>query len=557
MSLQAKFTLLLASLAAAVLLALGTAWWALGVTYREVREPVRTSSRALAVLVKLEQVVDELRGLADPGDAFSTSPRTTAAGSVDSPPPTALSREAYLARRRLIDARFDELVAETSWSEYAGRSPIRNLRVKFDTLRQTADAHFDGPPAPAGDASPPLSLISNQLFDIHELLKRIEGRIVTDIRDLTDSSADLRTRLIIVLALALLLVLLTGALATALVRRWVVHPVGLLRAAAARIAAGDFEHRVPIAPNAPADEMTALSAEVNHMAGMVKQLQSERIEQERLAAVGEMVRRLAHNLRNPLAGIRGLAELTRSDVSNLGEPAADVRENQTRIITTVDRFESWLADLLRVTRPSVVEPTPHDVGPWLTGLVAAHRPFAQSLAVQLFLDLDSGPERATFDPRHLEHAVSAILSNAIQAAKQNESARNRAAVRVTSQVRKPADSPQVWELRIADSGAGVPQNLRGSVFKPYFTTKQDGNGIGLAIALQAVRGHGGDIRIEDTPGGLEAFGTPDSGAQPHHATGAVFVIRLPLAISEAGEDQSLANIGQQGASLGSDSGHRR
>src|SRR5262249_25264293 len=157
----------------------------------------------------------------------------------------------------------------------------------------------------------------------------------------------------VVLLLASLWVALVGALGFSLLHRWVLQPVARLRTAAARIGDGDFAHRVLVRPGGPGrDELAQLSTEVNHMAGLVRAMQDERVERDRLAAAGEMVRRLTHNLRNPLAGIRGLAEITRGDLP----PAADeLRENQERIIATIDRFEHWLSELLSATSPLTVQ----------------------------------------------------------------------------------------------------------------------------------------------------------------------------------------------------------
>ncbi|MFN7021940.1 MAG: sensor histidine kinase [Phycisphaerales bacterium] len=559
MSLQTKFVLLLASLSAAVLLALGTARWALGVTYREVREPVRTLSKALTDLVELEKAVDELRALAHPTEAFGGAPAgdpSPDSSTENSTSPPSLTQDSYRRLAGRINNGIDGLVSERGWSEFAGRSAVRNLRAKLDLVHATAESYLATGVGEASGRS--LSLLNNQLFDAHELLKRIEARIVSDLHDLTESSADLRSRLLLAISLSLLLVVLMVALAAALVRRWVTRPLGLLRAAAARIASGDFEHRIPIAPDSPQDEMTMLSSEVNHMAAMVKQLQAERVEQERLAAIGELVRRLAHNLRNPLSGIRGLAELTLSDVSDLGPAAADVRENQTRIISAVDRFEVWLSDLLRVTKPTQITPTDQEVEPWLRGLIDAHLPQAQSLGVTITLETEHGPPHARFDPRQLEHALSAMLSNAIEAAKQNQTESNHPAVLLHSRTTRVSNAQPSWELIIADTGVGIPQHLRNQVFRPYFTTKADGNGIGLAAALQTIRGHGGQVQILDSQVG--DWTPPDTllgGAGPRFS-GAVFVIRLPLAILDMAEDrQQLAITGHQGAPVGSNLGDRR
>jgi signal transduction histidine kinase len=173
----------------------------------------------------------------------------------------------------------------------------------------------------------------------HDLIQRIQSRVIAEQDKVVEFGDTIRGRLVLVLAFALSAAVLVGVLALTLVRRWVLIPVAALRAAAQRIAGGDFDHRTPVTGH---DELAQLSSEVNHMAGMVRMMLDERVERERLAAVGEMVRRLAHNLRNPLSGIRGLAELSREETA----PGTHVHENQNRIILSVDRFEKWLADLL-------------------------------------------------------------------------------------------------------------------------------------------------------------------------------------------------------------------
>lgn len=520
MSIQAKFAVLIAGLAAAVLVALGVSKWALDVVYQEVREPVRSASNVLKLLVDVEQRVDDMRGMLDSGASFRAIP-----GSPEDPQHKHLDVSTFSIHVSSVQNLMRQ-VSREEWTAFAGRSASENLSRKIAAFAEESQSQL------ANLESLQRGVLSNQLFQIHEILKKMERRVVEDMQQLAGTGADLRFRLGIVLGLALALVALTAALSLLLVRRWVARPVVNLRLATARIAAGDFDHRIPMPVTAGRDELTALSAEVNHMAAMVKRLQSERVEQERLAAIGEMVRRLAHNLRNPLSGIRGLAELTRSEAAGLGPLGEEVRETQNRIIGAVDRFERWLADLLNVTRPAQIQVEPSDIGPWLAGLVEAHRPLAQTRGVDLQLDQSDGPTSANVDARHLEHAVSAILSNAIDAAAAaHRTGEGIARVQLKSSViecepGESGESGQVWELRISDNGSGVAPDLRESIFKPYFTTKKDGNGIGLAVAQQVIRAHNGRIHVEDAGLGLDPGFSPGSTADG--GPGAAFIIRLPL-----------------------------
>lgn len=539
MSLQTKFVLLLTALGAAVLVAFGAAWWTLQVSYRELRGPVESSVRVLDQLLGMEKPIEALRGYVGPDDAptlpsEATDPAHTSAAQLNA----ARFREQIVA----INALLALIRADDVWTGFVGKSATVNLTQKVAVLNGLGVALL-GPEA-ADPAQPPTghdrlasrALLSTHLNQIHELLKRMEHRVVDDISNLAKAGATLRVRLFAVLGLSLALVSLNAVLATLLVRRWILRPVAYLRTAAARIASGDFEHRIPLPSTSRGDEITSLSTEVNHMAGMVKQLQTERVEQARLAGVGEMLRRLAHNLQEPLSGIRGLAETARTEVRDLGPAAALVRESQDRIIRSVDRFLAWLSDLLTVTKPTEIHARPTDAAVWLAGLVEAHTPLAQTRGVILSLDQQHDAEAFVFDPRHMEHAVSAILSNAIEATTRRAPSSGPGSVRVVSRIAQIGQPGKVWELCIEDNGPGVPPHLRDSIFRPYFTTKAHGSGIGLAVAHQVVLAHGGQILVENTDPGSNQDRTSLG------TSGARFRIRLPLDRRPA-EDMSVASIG--------------
>jgi signal transduction histidine kinase len=264
------------------------------------------------------------------------------------------------------------------------------------------------------------------------------------------------------------------------------------------------------------------------MAAVVKAMQDEAVQRERLAAVGEVVRRIAHNLRSPLAGIRGLAELSRKELDSPAvapELRADLGENQQRIIGAVDRFELWLRDLLDATRPLEIVHQTIDPRDWLGRVIEAYRPKAQANCIDLALDTSAAPPLVAFDPRHFEHAVGALISNALDSVAAAPPAGQTAAVRVVCRALPAAASEngQLWELRVQDNGPGVPPDLRERIFTPYFTTKREGTGIGLALAQQVVRAHGGGLSLLDSPNGALRDG--ESASQ---ARGAVFSARMPI-----------------------------
>ena len=550
MSLRTKFAFLLGLLGLAVVVSLAAAWWSVETVQREVRYPIRSMAGALNSLAHCKHSIQDILSSLNPGFP-GTADEQRQTGRFSAPDAETMAQN--LSRIASAQQAADELGAEEFALTRAGKTSLPNLVAR---LREIAIG-LDSPafaPTPEQRAQ-----TVERMRELRELIERMETRIIGDTQSVLAYGGELRRRLLVILSVCFAIAGLAIALGLSLVRRWVLRPVHELRIATARFAEGDLTYRVPIPVSSlKRDELARLSAEVNQMAGTVKAVQDERVDRERLAAVGEMVRRLAHNLRNPLGGIRGLAEISRNEILSPGLNTEDIRDHQNRIIATVDRFERWLTDLLSVTRPTEVRPEWAQVRSWLSGLVEAHRAAAQTRGVALSLEMDRGPERAMFDPRHFEHAISAILSNAIDASLQRPAEGTSCvapSVRIES-VRVGSDRSggkdgQFWEIRITDTGPGVPPDLRGKIFTPYFTTKRDGNGIGLAVALQVIKAHQGQI---------EVISPASQGADPTDGSvGACFVIRVPLAPDPPGAQgfTDVARIGQTGAAGGQDSRHRR
>lgn len=507
MSLRRKFLLLLGLLSVTVLVNTAVALWAVRVLERELTWPLASIEQVLRGFVTIKRELQTQHDLLqrEPGDEVV---RVTLRQSAEQ-----------------IIGELDRLESSDSYLTRSGISTSRTLRTRVESALQEVDRWL------AGDNPDAARLAVERIDASMRLIETIEARIVDDAALAVKYGRGLRSRVMFVLVISLLVLILAAWLGMKLMTRWVVRPVGGLRKAAGRIAAGDFEYRIdiPVASDGThADELILLSTEVNHMASMVSELQEERAERERLAAIGDMTRRIAHNLRNPLAGIRSLAELTRDEA-----PAdSDIHQLQDRIVKAVDRFEGWLAGLLSVTTPQAFDPVESAVTPWINGIIEAHRPMAQARDVTLELEADRAPEHARFDPRQLEHAVVAVLTNALEVTPRG----GRVMVGVEEQGAQ-------WFIRVADEGPGVPPEIREKIFRAYFTTKRDGSGIGLAVAREVVRLHGGQLSIETDP--RRPFGGAGGGI------GSIFVFELA---KDGGS--AVANISQQVASSGQNTHHR-
>lgn len=484
MSLHTRFLLLLGLLGAAVIANIGVTVWTVGLLDREQRRPIEQIGAALGVLNDTKRIL-----WAQAGEfGLFVVPGRVAEATPDEPrafPPERVERFRELGTAAL--ERISKLDDVDASLVRAGVNTSANLRSRINRVNSGFETYLN-----TGDEAEWQRSLA-ELYTLHELIERLEARLIQETKLSAAHGERMRQRLMITLISSVVSVVIVLLAAAWLFRRWVLVRVSQLGIAAERIGRGEFDHRVEVQGN---DELDRVGQQINHMTQTIETMQAERIDRERLAAIGDMGRRLAHNIRNPLGGIRSLAELSALE---LGEESP-VREHQQRIIRTVDQFTRWLKDLLSVSNPLAVSIAEVEVEPWLTDLVESHRALAESRGITLTLDTTRAPKAAPFDRGHLEHVVSALITNAIQACSRGG----------TVEVKAAADLPD-WRLSVLDDGDGIdPEHLQ-NMFAPYFTTKPGGTGIGLAQARRVVMQHGGRIWAENRGDG----GLPGSGAALH------------------------------------------
>tara|TARA_R110000782_G_scaffold20398_2_gene55079 strand:- start:7904 stop:9352 length:1449 start_codon:yes stop_codon:yes gene_type:complete len=476
MSLRLKFGLVMLLLGAVLVVNVGASVWGLLFLRRELSWPLESIQAVMNGLHDIKRSGERQAALLGDG-------RLDQGGWAPDP-------EAFDALADEIDGALDRLEGLPTVRVRSGISNIRNLRSRSDEIRRAAAAAM--PQAGAEQQGALVAMIDAR----HELIERIEGRILDDAELAVGHGDRLRA-----LVLIILIVSVTGAGAIAvlmsmLIRRWVLVPLEILREGAERLGRGDFEHRIPVTAR---DEFGRLGDEFNEMAGLIKAMQDERVERERMAAMGEMARRIVHNLRTPLAGIRNLAETTRSEL----EPGSDLIGVQDRIMSSVDRFEGWLSEMLRASSPIELDPRPFSPRAIVGSVVESHVDAARARGLTIRADLDGLPEEAVGDPAHLEHALTALVSNAVEFGPHGSEVRIEGGC-----------GGGYWSVRVVDSGPGVPEDLRAAIFRPYFTTRQGGTGIGLALVKRVADQHGGTITVRSP---VDA----DSGV------GTAFELRLP------------------------------
>jgi signal transduction histidine kinase len=257
-------------------------------------------------------------------------------------------------------------------------------------------------------------------------------------------------------------------------------------------------------------------------------------ERDRLAAIGQMAARLAHEVKNPLGAIKGAAQLLAEPSPGAAEIDASSREFLGIILEEVDRLDRVVGSVLDYARPTKGNPAPVDVN----GVV---RRTAQILSsdrdddVALDLDLAEDLPRIRVDAEQLRQVLMNLVRNATQAMN------GRGRVVLGTRSRPGQRSQGSWvELRVTDSGPGISQKVLKNLFVPFYTTKNQGTGLGLAISQRLVQSAGGTIEVNTHEGAgttftvvLPASEDPLVPAAPDSDTGEVIVERLE---SSPGDD---------------------
>lgn len=207
-------------------------------------------------------------------------------------------------------------------------------------------------------------------------------------------------------------------------------------------------------------------------------------EQEALARLGKMAAVVAHEVKNPIAGISGALQVIGSRM------AADARDKPVigAIIARLDGLNRIVQDLLVFARPRELKSEPTDLKPLLLSTVDLLK--RDPALASLDVDVDGDGAVVHGDAEQLQLAFQNILMNAAQA--MGGTGRIRIAI-----IREGGE----WTVSTADSGPGVPLEVREKVFEPFFTTRSRGTGLGLPIARRVVEAHGGHIAIDAPPGG--------------------------------------------------------
>ena len=397
--------------------------------------------------------------------------------------------------------------SETPFIQQLGQK-LAELRRQYAAYEEAASAVFAG--LEGGDRA----LADKRL----EQMKRLETSIGTDIRVLQASvehrigervskaaERERQTGLLIVGWSVFAIIL--GLLATAWSTR-TLRPVKALIEAVSRIGRGDYTPQLGMRGD---DEISTLAREFDKMAKslkdrevQLKEKQEALLRAEQLAAVGRISAQIAHEVRNPLSSIGLNVDLLEDALGKDGGTLVEAREARdilAAIVHEVDRLAEITEGYLRMARLPKPSMAPEDLNEVVGSVLEFSREELERSKVKVIRRLDPAGPRALADEGQLRQVFLNLLRNSREA--------------------MPGGGELIVESRIAnghaevvfcDSGRGMTSEVRERIFEPFFSTKEGGTGLGLAVSQQILQAHGGSISCHSSPQG-----------------GTTFVVRLPKA----------------------------
>ncbi len=226
---------------------------------------------------------------------------------------------------------------------------------------------------------------------------------------------------------------------------------------------------------------------------VARQLQQDLVQTERLAAVGKLAAGVAHELNNPLTGILTFAE----DLMLEADPADLKRKDYEVIVNETMRCRHIVRDLLDFSRQKVSERLRTDINTVIRNTLTIIERQASFHNIEFRLELAEGMPQLLVDPRQMQQAILNLVINACDAM----DAAGEIAIR--SQLE---DEGHQVSVAVSDHGCGIPEELMGDLFQPFFSTKGDqGNGLGLATVLGVMQRHNGRVDVESTVGRGSTF----------------------------------------------------
>lgn len=320
------------------------------------------------------------------------------------------------------------------------------------------------------------------ILNVNYSLKRTKMQMMESLRIFIASSVVITFFLSVAIALTLL--------------KFVKRPLDEITANMSLVEKGDLSVYIKYQRN---DEIGRLIASFNSMVERLdiakKELEQYHFEQleraDRLASIGEMAAGIAHEIKNPLAGISGAVSIIKDDLER-DDPR---REILMEVLQQVQRLDKTVNDLLFFGKPSVPELACLDISDVIRNTIKFASQHRGVMHIERKLELDPDIPTVYADSKQMQQIFLNLFLNAFQAMDDG----GLLTVSTTTSIH---EGREYVRIDVADTGPGIPQQIQEKIFMPFFTTKAQGTGLGLAICYKLITLHNGMLKVfSNTPNG--------------------------------------------------------
>jgi signal transduction histidine kinase len=308
----------------------------------------------------------------------------------------------------------------------------------------------------------------------------------------------------------LLILSLTVAVwvAYTLLARRATRSLAALTDAADRVGAGDY---APDLPRAGQDEVGRLTAAFRLMVTKVRESLQQMEASRQMAAVGEFASQVSHEIRNPLTSLQLNLQGLKRDVERGTIPPESARPVDL-CLKEIHRLEGVVSGVLQLGRPHATQAMLCSLHGVIREALEVLRAQTERAGVEVHTSFLAGEDTVRGDAEELKSVFLNLFLNSADAMSAGGN------LRVATEPMQDGGARTGIRARVEDDGAGIPLEVREEIFKPFFSTKKGGTGLGLSLAARIVEEHQGVLKLADAA---------------HSSRGAAFVIELPVASEES------------------------
>jgi signal transduction histidine kinase len=278
------------------------------------------------------------------------------------------------------------------------------------------------------------------------------------------------------------------------------------------------------------NKLEAAKQQIENTLVELKQTQQQLVQSEKMASLGELTAGIAHEIQNPLNFVNNFSEVNKEllaemkdemdkgNITGAKEIANDVITNEEKVNHHGKRADAIVKGMLQHSRASTGKKEPTDINAlcdeYLRLSFHGMRAKDKSFNADFKTDFDNSIGKINIVPQDIGRVLLNLINNAFYATNEKKKVADSAYVPTVTIVTKKLNS--TIEIIVKDNGNGIPQNIIDKIFQPFFTTKPTGSGtgLGLSLAYDIIKAHGGEINVESKEG-----------------EGSGFIIQLPHQIS--------------------------